>query len=293
MRNPIRKYWYLTVAALLFLAAGAFAQCPTSFPATVTCTTATYNGATYGVNGSVAAPQMATIGGVSYEVISDDYVDTAIPGLSSTLYSVYQQSVTGLDSSADHTMFGSSLPGSGTGTQAGYGLNYWGGKPGLTGVTAQQIYELGAVLGTQMLSATTDCTALTPCQAEYQEAIWYLFDPADWAGYFDCTSCTPTPSDTLTRGIIAGLGSDLAGIGDGSSLSNVQVITPSYSQNGDPPCSAGNTLPANPLNSGCGNPEFLAIATPESSAPVILGANLLGLAALVFFFRRRLVLVKD
>jgi len=241
---------------------------------------------------------MATIDGVPSTVISTDFLDTAYPGTSSTLYSVYQQSVTGLDSSADNTMFGSSLTSTGSGTQAGYGLNYWGGKPGLTGVTAQQIYELGAVLGTQMLSATTDCTALTPCQAEYQEAIWYLFDPADWAGYFDCTSCTPTPSDTLTRGIIAGLGSDLASIGNGSSLSDVQVITPSYSQNGDPPCSAGNTLPANPLNSGCGNPEYLAfaqpsVATPESSAPVILGANLLGLAALVFFFRRRLVLVKD
>ena len=44
-----------------------------------------------------------------------------------------------------------------------------------------------------------------------------------------------------------------------------------------------------PTNGGSGEPQEFLVYTPESSAVILFGADMLGLAALAFFFRRRLV----
>jgi hypothetical protein len=44
-----------------------------------------------------------------------------------------------------------------------------------------------------------------------------------------------------------------------------------------------------PTNRGSGEPQEFLVYTPESSAVILFGADMLGLAALAFFFRRRLV----
>jgi hypothetical protein len=149
--------------------------------------------------------------------------------------------------------------------------------------TAQQVYEDGAYVGSQMISV---CGSSTACQSEYQTAMWLLFDPAN------STLISDYNSDPTLQSIFA----TVAGIAPAtlSTLaSSVEVISPNYTGTVDPACPSGAPAPA------CGQPEFLAfgpttpvVTTPESSAPVILGANLLGLAALVFVFRRRLVRVK-
>jgi len=145
----------------------------------------------------------------------------------------------------------------------GSGVRWGGTTVGSATLTAQQEYDAVAWLVTQMLNPTACKNSSGDCVGDISYAIWELTDPTD-------------PKGTAFANLTAyGLTTDLANAqnwlnlavqNDSGNFSGFQIFTP---QSG-------------------GNPqEFITV--PESSAPVLLGADLLGLAALIFLFRRRMV----
>jgi hypothetical protein len=281
MRNPIRKCGYLAVAALLYFASGAFAQV-TCASAGVTCASVTYTGGT-------SASVETSAGTVSYTVLSTDYLDSlSSTSTSTTAYDAFQQGVGPLDPADDGTMFGSAITSDLTtnGSSSSYASVFYA-------TNAQQIYELAADVGNLMISTCGATDAA--CQSNYQDAVWYLFDPysvalttiyEDNSTVTDIINSLPAPGPPFDQTIPT------------SAYSNALVLSPCYGTGCggtgvDPACPSGG------LSGGvCGQQELLAfttptkvVATPESSEPLLLGADLLGLLGIAFMFRRRLIRV--
>jgi len=247
MRSSLWKHWYLTAAAVLLFVSASFAQQP------VTMTLSTVNGAYAGTNPTVYTnPYTGTINGVSSTIICDDYADETYFGEQWTAYAYNE-------------------------TSAGSSNVKW--DP-VTGLTQQQIYNEISWLATQLLAA-----APGQAQEDYSFAIWELACSASSGvnnsggspigGY----PCSPDPKGTLSsvdQGIVA---QDIqnAGAHENVEFSNVTIYTP---KPGSGLCGATNSTP-------CGTPQEFIVVTPESSTIVMLGADLLGLLALAFFFRRR------
>lgn len=140
--------------------------------------------------------------------------------------------------------------------------------------TAQQgLYNELAWLGTQLLANPKDPAT----QDVVSFAIWELTNP-----YYPGTpEALPSASalGTITwngvanTSVQAAVNSELllAGAQTGFNGSGWEILTPA-------------SWPTN-----VGQPQEFLVYTPESSAVILFGADMLGLAALAFFFRRRLV----
>lgn len=286
MRKQILKSGYLAAAALLSFAGGAFAQCMSG----TTCVQ--YTGASgYSLSGGVVGPQTANVtdNGPTTEmyVISTDYSDSATEF---DLYNASFQTLGALDTAIspttdnyDNTSWGAAIA---LNTGNVYGTADGSNDPML-------VYEAAAYLASTMVTCA-ETPSCTNDQAAYQQAIWDLMDPGDLTNIFDYTAGTCPNADvcTILNSVYDTVVFDPSAL---SAYSGVLLITPTGTptNNGqvDPTC---GTAP----NTGC-DPEFFAfsytppvVSTPESSEPLILGADLLGLVGIAFMFRRRLIRVK-
>jgi len=257
MSSLLRKYWFLTLGALLFFASASLAQ-------TTTMTlTGVGNGATVGdvyVN-----PYTATIGSTTgVSVICDDWSDNTYDPETWTANVNAVSSLTSTTSPAP----------------------LFGDNP--------KLYNEAAWLASQLMANSGNQTL----QDEISFALWQL----TW-GQNGTKEENPGPLDYLantlgsTSAIYYGAEEyfDAArggtwtingvtynyGQGEGSYNASGWVI---YTPTGPGTCSTGTT---------CGTPqEFLVdptVTAPESSPAILLGVDMLGLLALVFVFRRRLV----
>jgi hypothetical protein len=226
MRNLIRKCWYLTAVALLFFASAAVAD-----TANMTLTSAGSNV----LGGVYVGPYIATINGVSTQVICDDWAHE------STLNTPWTANVNTLSplSNPDQTRWGDN----------------------------QLVYDQVAWLVTQMLAPPAVCPAGGSCNivGDISYAIWEL----TYCSANSCSAASGTPFGSLS-------GNDLANAKWW--LDNV----PTSFASGD----FSNFLVYTPTNGGPPQQEFI-VRAPESSAAILLGADLLGLLGFVVLFRRR------
>jgi len=304
MKIRVRKCMYLAVAMLLFVAAGAFAQCTTT--ATTSCVT--YTGANgYALNGTAIGPQTAVIDGTSMTVISTDYADAAMQN--SSPYQAFNQTLGSLDTphstgpvpySWGNTMWGAAINANALTSPEAMAGGATGNYTWYDGSSdPQQVYELAAYMASTMIGcATTTCTY---SQADYQNAIWFVMDPTDLTNLYESGTTTASCQNNDVCHIVDDAFNAVYNTNTVSldSYSSVQLISEGYGTLEDPVCpSLAATTSSNPLPGGCGQPEFLAFATPAVAAPetsesLILATNLIGLAALAFVFRRRLICVKQ
>ncbi len=117
---------------------------------------------------------------------------------------------------------------------------------------------------------------------DYEEAAWLveqMYNPANAAsisnisyaiwGIFEPSALSNDPS---AQAWINSAATQTYSTGE---FSNFEILTP-----------ISGTQPA-----GDGRPQEFLVMTPESSAPILFAADLLGLATLIFLFRRRMVQV--
>jgi len=249
MRNLIRKYGYLTVAVLLCCAPAALAGQTASMDLT--------SGGNNVLGNVYVGPYTATINGVTTPVICDDWANQ------SYVPETWTANVANLQ-------------------PLGSGVLWNGVTVDSQTLNAQQEYDAVAWLITQMLNPPSTCPAGGNCDivGDISYAIWQLTDPNDSKG----TAFGNLSADGLTADLNnaqywlnQALQNDSAG-----SYSNFLIYTP-ISGNPNYPIMCGS--------SPCANipPQEFIVLTPESPAPILLGADLLGLAALIFLYRRRMV----
>jgi len=204
-----------------------------------------------GVNGASAAG-----------VYTDPYYGT-INGVASTII---------CDDYADDTYFNETWKANAT-NLASAGTSTTLKWSGTNGLSTQTLYDAIAYLSTQMLSAASG-----EPQEAYSFALWELTCKYGSANLGN--SCKTDPFSTISGQLATDAQNDLnAALGQTytpGEFSNVTIYTPisgTQGMCGNNPCA---TTPPQ---------EFIVV--PESSTIAMVSADLLGLLALGFFFRRR------
>jgi hypothetical protein len=223
--------------------------------------------------GAYTSPYLADINGstVGTNVICDDYSDDSyVP----EEWDAYVTPFSQLNNNAAYVQFGSSNTNTSFTSSIGYGLGL------------DQSYITEAILAEELLQQPMGSVT----GGELSFAIWGLFDPQaftdlqnEGGGTYNGISYTGTQLyqaayNDLQSAISAAKGDTL------SEFSNVTLYT--Y----DPPSSTGKA-PWN-CSGSCPPPpqEFIVVSNmPEPSSVAILGTDLLAVAGLVFFLRRRIV----
>lgn len=250
IKSSFCKCLFLTTAAVLVFASAAFSQ------VTIVLT---------GVNGSYAGsdptvytdPYYGTINGTATTIMCDDYADD------NNIGDTWQANVTTV----------ATVTTSNTTKWIGDGatVKITPTSPTLT-MNTQTLYDGIAYLSTQMLGASSGAA-----QEAYSFALWQLTCtygnanpnlPA--AGQSTCGSTTPF--STIGGALLTAAENDLnAALSQNytpGEYSNVTIYTPTFANNVDPQ-------------------EFISV--PEASTIAMLGADLLCLLAMAFFFRRRVL----
>jgi len=250
------KHWFLTAVAVLLFATSSLAQTTTTITVTNPAPDGAYVGDVY------VDPYTGTIGNstTSVPVICDDW--------SNNTY--LQESWTSTVNTIS-PLTGTPLYATGTAS------------------ANQTLYNELVWLGTQLLANSSNPTL----QAEISFAIWQLTYPSYPGTNPDSQNpfAYLTSLGTSASQILAGAQNYLceaAGSAGGSACTGYtsqganfnaagwEVLTPT----GTTCTSAPNTCPTWPAQ------EFL-VYTPEASTMVMLGAGVLGLLAMAFFFRRK------
>jgi len=247
MKNLFRKYWLLTVAAVLLFASASSAQ-------TVSMTITGVNPTGTSLGGVFTDPYQGTVNGTPATIVCDDWADeTYLP-------ESWQANANNLASA------GVSLS---TLTPVKWDPLLGGKTPGPDGT--QQLYNEVAYLVTELL-ATNDPTK----QADISYALWQLTCSAPVATVGNLCSKSDLPFSKLT-------GADLTNATNYLNDALNITFTPGEYSN--------FTIYTPVAGSGTNGttPQEFIVLTPESSTVVMVGADMLGLLALAFFFRRRLV----
>lgn len=204
------------------------------------------------VNGTSAGgvytdPYYGTINGVSSTIICDDYGDE-------TYFNE-----TWLANVTNETNAGTASP----------AVKWNAGSASAT----QTLYNELAWLATQLLAATPG-----QAQADYSFAIWQLA----------CSSATATVGNNCSNPVNSLSAADQQIVQNEINAAKGQTYTPGEFSN------VYIYTPISGSQGMCGNnpcvntpPQEFIVVTPESSTVVMVGADLLGLLALAFFFRRR------
>jgi hypothetical protein len=235
MNSLFRKYWGLTVVALLCCAPVAFGQ------QTLTLTSGVYSNPSMDGVYTGAYPFTSTVSGLpsTISAVCDDFNDEIYVG------ETWQVTVTALSSLSNSVSSGGVLFGGGS-------------DPTYAPLGQLQLYEEAAWLTNAML--TNPGTYST---SDYSFAIWELMSPSATA----YTALGSTEQGKVTALLNLAESSYASG-----GYGNYEILTPI---NGTQP-------------SGDGRPQEFLVKTPESSSAVLLGADILGVLALAFVFRRRL-----
>jgi len=265
----MQKSWYLAAVALalMFLATGPLAAQPPT-------TTFNLTGVGSGENwaGVYTSPYSGNInGGPTIPVICDDFADDSYVPESWTAY------VTSL----------SSLSSGSTDGYLKWAGATVGSAPPLNQVAA---YTVAAVLAVEILQNTAPADATTEIELSY--AMWALFDP------------TGIPSDPGALAWLAAEGypsgssfysavtTDLANAVQYAATNSAQVqadvnavtiysYDPTLAANPNGPTCSGGTCPHSPPQ------EFIAVNMVEPPSTALLGLDLLAVAGLALFVRRR------
>jgi len=144
-----------------------------------------------------------------------------------------------------------------------------------------QVYAEAAWLATQLLANPTNQTL----QAEISFAIWELTYP--YAPHPESPGPTAYLAGLTASGIPGLTASAIQSAISGTPSSIGLLAQANAAVNGGYTGSGWEIL--TPVVGTPGPPQEFLVYTPESSAVILFGADMLGLAALAFFFRRRLV----
>jgi len=258
MKNRIlRPLW--GGGLLAFLAAAVL-----SAQSTTTMTLTNVNGESMGP--AYTSPYYATVGGVSnVPVICDDFAADSYLGESWTAY------VTTLPQ----------IPTSTAGVplwQKGNAVSGTAGSYALSGTIDQtQAYITAAILATDILQLNNIVNPSAQIQTEQEElsyAIWGLFDSTALTVSNMGSSQAVSAAEGYLKTAEAAAANDTL-----SEFANVTVYT--YDPN--KPCSGPNNCTAT-----VGPQEFISVSMAEPSSPAVLALDLLAVAGLVVFFRRRI-----
>jgi hypothetical protein len=260
MKLITRQSWFLAlpVASLALFAASPLSAAP---PPTVTFNLTAVNGSNLG--GVYTSPYFGNInGGATIPVICDDFIDDSYVPETWIAY-VTQLSEIASESSNDNFLKWNG-GWNGTGSASNSPLL------AAQSLTQIQAYETAAILAVDILgsSGTT--------QQEYSFAMWELFDSTDASAALpsvyqsDVATMINTAATAVTTGNLA------------SALNGATVTFYSFVPNvpGSPTCNGGPCPTAPPQ-------EFVAVSMAEPWSPAVLGIDLLGVAALMLFVRRR------
>jgi len=253
MNSLFRKHWFLTAVVVLVFASASFAQTTSVYLSGVGDGATVWNGG----SGVYVDPYTATVGGVQgLSVICDDWANNTYQNES---WTANVTTVSSLGSSTVPMWAASS-----TFTQA-------------------QLYDALAYLGSQLLANPQNATN----QVEVSFAIWELTYSAGITNSVPKTD-TSNPTTFLAGSSYSGLQSAITNLigtalatagsaGNGFNAQGWEILTPVTN---DPITCSGGPCPVTP-------PQEFLVYTPEASTIVMLGADLLGILALAFFFRRR------
>jgi len=261
MKSLLRKYWYLTVVALLCCAPMAFGQSLTLQSGV------TSNPSEAGIY-TGAYPFTLTSNGAQSNIVGvcDDFADEIYIG---EQWTVNVNTFTNIGSTA-------------------LGAPMWGTLTG-TGYTPGQLYQQAAWLVEQM-NANVGNSAVV---SAISYAIWQVFDPP---GNSDTSFQWLTANDPSALGAAQSwlTAAELASNYGSVNAANFEILTPTSTNPTAPFSNAGaSSVVSGTCTSGvtCGQPqEFIVeIQTPETSAGILFGADMLGLLGLAIVFRRRLL----
>jgi hypothetical protein len=249
MMNKMQKPWFWAAVILMCCATGVFAD--DSF----TLTGVTPGGANQG--GVYTSPYQATISGVGsgINVICDDFADEVYFNEQWTVLvtNMASLSVASLDSSLR-----------------------WAGAQGLTATQQVTDYLTVAFLAAELLSINSD----TQEAEDLSFAIWDVFVPSASSGLAD--------SSIIQGYLTAAANQAQTDVTDGYSVAkslSLDNISNATIYTADPDSGAAVNQST---CSGCGTPqEFITVSMAEPSSPGLLGLDLLGVAGLVLFARRR------
>jgi hypothetical protein len=252
MKYTMQKSWYLVVVALalMLMATGPLAAQP---PTTTFNLTSAGSGAN--LAGVYTSPYYGTVspGGSTIPVICDDFADDSyVP----EQWTAYVTSLSSLSSS----------------TPDAY-LKWAGATVGSTTLTQVQAYTVAAVLAVDILNS-----AGTP-QEDYSFAMWGLFDPA--GAFTQLSNYGDIPDENMAKTYLNSAVSYAFNSANAAQVTaDVNAVT-IYSYD------KGAT------SSQCGGPctqpqEFIAVSMAEPPSTALLGLDLLAVAGLMFFVRRRL-----
>jgi len=263
MNSSFRKYGYLMAVAVLVSASASFAQTTQINLTGVGDGNVVWNAG----SGVYVDPYTATVGGVANtSVICDDWSDNSYVGESWTA------NVTKVSSLGTST------------TPMFSGATQINTPNTPDTLTQAQLYDEAAWLGTQLLANPSNYAN----QVAVSFALWELTYNATGSAME-----TPTPYNFLAGSAEAGqqscsgqtciatlLAEAQTAVAAGYNGQGWSILTPNTS---DPITCNGGACPDSP-------PQEFLVYTPESSSVVLLGADMLGLLALAFVFRKRLLL---
>lgn len=257
MISLFRKCWFLTAVALLFFASASFAQ--TTMTLTGTGNNVVVSNSSYGF-GVYVDPYTATIDtkGVlqtNVPAVCDDWSDNSYVGNTWTV----NTSTLGPSGPSGTVLFGNSP---------------YSNNPSLSAPLSQaQLYQEVAFLTTLLLQNSGSSNPNQQnLQAGISFAIWELTYP------YSSNQELPSPSSFLSgpNGDSAVAADVTWAMGQLNNAISTNSLGGAYSFEILTPTQAGAAQ------------EFL-VQTPESSTTVMLGADMLGLLALAYFFRRRVL----
>ncbi len=232
----------------------------------------------YTLAGAYTSPYLAEIGGssVGTNVICDDFWDESFIPEEWTAYVTQLSQVPAGSDTTDNVP--SAAAGDDTTLKWSGATVTLSGEPTLT-LNQQQAYETAALLTIDIL----DVSPMGAGAAIDSYAMWGLFDP----------NGNGNPSDLGAFGTLAnaGLTTDL------SEAQSILYQAASAVENEGVAALNGATATIYSFDScissvcSSSNPpqEFIVVNTPEPSSIAILAADLLAVAAIAFFFRRRMV----
>jgi len=235
-------------AAVLVSASASFAQ-QTSVVLTGTGNNTVEWGSSAGV---YVDPYTATVGGVANTtVICDDWSNNSYVGESWTANETNLTAVT-----SGSPMFGNNS-------------------------SAQTLYNELAWLGSNLLAnySASPTASQTAAQIADSFAIWQLTYGANGT-YKDPMAPTTTNFPINQTAVTNQINAAVTAVNGGYTGAGWEILTPNTS---DAITCTGSGCPSGAL----GVPQEFLVYTPQSSTIVMLGADLLGVLALAFFFRRR------
>jgi hypothetical protein len=258
MRYTMQRSWYLIVVALalMLLATGPLAAAP---PTVTFNLTGVGSGANLG--GVYTSPYAGNInGGSTMSVICDDFADDSYVPETWTAYVTSLSSVAS-ESTPDTYLKWLTAPSS---TVTVDGLN----------LTQAEAYTVAAVLAVDILNAPTGSQQ----QEDLSFSMWELFDYSDASA---ALNGTPDQASALSYLNAAVTFAFLTPADAAEVQADVKATTIySYDTGATGSCNGPCTAPQ----------EFLAVNRVEPASPALLGLDLLAVAGLILFARRRLKL---